>query len=100
MTSSAFQVSCAASRDAALPMLGEHFDVMLMDGQMPGMSAPEFLAKVRETSPQTQVILMSGAFDQSEAARLGIHYFLSKPFTLQDVLAILTTATATPVEQH
>jgi CheY-like chemotaxis protein len=90
MAGRVFQVATVATRDGAIPLLERNFDLILMDCQMPGMGADEFVKLQRRDAPSSQLVLMSGCFDDHEASRLGIHYFLAKPFTLPDMMTLLT----------
>ena len=58
------------------------FDVALLDIKMPGLTSIEVLAKVRQASPDTQVIIMTGhaTVDTAvQALRLGAFDYLTKP---------------------
>jgi DNA-binding NtrC family response regulator len=58
------------------------FDVALLDIKMPGLTGIEVLAKVRQASPDTQVIIMTGhaTVDTAvQALRLGAFDYLTKP---------------------
>ena len=58
------------------------FDAALLDIRMPGLTGIEVLAKVRQASPETQVILMTGhaTVDTAvQALRLGAFDYLTKP---------------------
>ena len=58
------------------------FDVALLDIKMPGLTGIEVLAKVRQASPETQVIIMTGhaTVDTAvQALRLGAFDYLTKP---------------------
>ena len=90
MAGRVFHVATVATRDGALPLLERHFDLILMDCQMPGMGPDEFLTRQRTESPGSQVVLMSGCFDDQEATRLGIQHFLPKPFALPEMMTLLT----------
>ncbi|WP_312932833.1 response regulator [Pseudomonas sp.] len=89
-----FQVSWAACGDDALTQL-EHarppFDAVLSDVLMPGMSGVELAQTLRTRYPQLPVILTSG---YSEAIAEGGHAgftFLAKPYSAQQVCALLAT---------
>ena len=63
----------------------EHFDLVISDIQMPGMSGIELLHRVKELDPSTSVIIMTGfpTIDLSIAAmKYGAVDFLAKPFKL------------------
>jgi len=58
------------------------FDAALLDIKMPGLTGIEVLAKVRQASPETQVIIMTGhaTVDTAvQALRLGAFDYLTKP---------------------
>ena len=58
------------------------FDAALLDLRMPGLTGLEVLAKIRQTSPETQVIILTGqaTVDTAvQALRLGAFDYLTKP---------------------
>lgn len=66
----------------------EHYDVILTDISMPGLSGLELLGYVRQHQPDTPVIVITGIHDQEHAQgllKLGAFHFLLKPFRLEDV---------------
>jgi len=78
----------ASSRDA-------EFDAVLSDIRMPGKSGLALLAELRETRPETPVVLMTafGSIDSAvEAMRLGAFDYVTKPFKRESVLASLERA--------
>jgi two-component system, NtrC family, response regulator HydG len=73
------------------------FDLVLTDLRMGQTSGIEVLRFVKETSPETQVILMSGDLkleDEAIARRLGAHAFLDKPFAEADLKRAVDSALA------
>ncbi|MBN1285303.1 MAG: response regulator transcription factor [Anaerolineae bacterium] len=84
-----YHVSAASSGEEALDMLtNEHFDVVLTDIRMPGISGVELLASIKDKSPDAIVILMTGYASLGtavEALRLGAHDYLVKPSSSQDI---------------
>jgi DNA-binding NtrC family response regulator len=68
------------------------FDTVLMDIQMPGMNGVEALQAIKETSPATQVILMT-AFTRhelvEEARRARAAAVLFKPLDMDQVLELI-----------
>ena len=61
-----------------------HPDIVLCDLRMPQMDGLEVLRKLSELSPDTPIIIVSGAgqiHDVVEALRLGAHDYLVKPVT-------------------
>jgi DNA-binding NtrC family response regulator len=66
----------------------EHYDVILTDISMPGLSGLELLSYVRQSHPQTPVIVITGIHDQEHARgllKLGAFNFLLKPFRLEAI---------------
>jgi DNA-binding NtrC family response regulator len=73
----------------------EPVDAILSDVVMPGMDGLEFLARVRERSPDVPVILMSGQATLEtavKATRLGALDFVEKPIGLERLLLTLRNA--------
>lgn len=66
----------------------EHYDVVLTDISMPGLSGLELLSYMRQNHPTTPVIVITGIQDQEHAQgllKLGVFHFLLKPFRLEDI---------------
>ncbi|MBD0371574.1 MAG: response regulator [Pyrinomonadaceae bacterium] len=73
----------------------EHYDVILTDISMPGLSGLELLGYVRQSQPDTPVIVITGIHDQEHAqglVNLGAFHFLLKPFRLEAVEASVEQA--------
>jgi DNA-binding NtrC family response regulator len=68
------------------------FDLVLTDLRMPGMDGMEVLKAVKELSPETEVVIMTGygtVRSAVEALRHGAYDYIEKPFTpeaLQNVV--------------
>jgi DNA-binding NtrC family response regulator len=66
------------------------FDLVLTDLNMPGTSGVEVLKRVKETNPDTPVVVMTGypSVDNSvECLRLGAADYVLKPLLLEDLLS-------------
>jgi CheY-like chemotaxis protein len=67
-----------------------HYDLMLIDNQLPGVSGLELLARARELEhrQQTPIIMLSATDEWREARRAGASAFLRKP---EDMHALTET---------
>ena len=97
-----YAVTAAHSGPEGLVALGEKgpFAVVLSDMRMPGMDGASFLAQVREQSPDTVRMLLTGNTDQQTAVAAvndgQIFRFLSKPCPPDQLRSAFKAAT----EQH
>ncbi len=84
-----YQVEAAASGEEALEQLEkQEFDVVLTDIRMPGISGVDLLARIKDKSTDTSVILMTGYASLNsavESLRLGAHDYLVKPSSSRDI---------------
>jgi len=75
--------------DAAVEALRkDHYDVVLADINMPGISGMEFLYLAKEVAPNTPVVIITGypSIDLAvEAMRVGAVDFLAKPFKVEEL---------------
>jgi DNA-binding NtrC family response regulator len=82
---------------AAIHLFGP-FAVVISDARMPGLSGAEFLARVRELSPQTVRILLAGPKDLTRAvAALNegqIFRYLQKPCRKEEMVTAIHLALA------
>ncbi len=66
----------------------QSFDCALVDLKMPGMNGLELIERLRQESPDTQAILLTGNADLNvavQAMRLGAFDFLEKPCKLREL---------------
>ena len=70
----------------------EHFDVMFLDCNMPGLDGFLVCYQLRRDHPNVQVVMMTGSKDHSledRARATGAKDFLYKPFYARDIDAVL-----------
>jgi len=96
MSSLSSDVATAHSAEEAIALLDQRsFDVVISDVKMPGMDGIGLLARLRETSPHTRVILFTG-FATIEAAvdamKLGAFHYLQKPSDNDQILQVVRHA--------
>ena len=88
------QYNCvkADSAEQALTFLQEgDFQLVISDITMPGMSGLDMIPQVKEISPDTVVVMISGMQTVESAIgalRLGAFDYLMKPFDLRQVEAV------------
>ena len=87
------EVTVCPDGSAALKALERStYDVALLDMRMPGLTGIEVLGKVRQISPETQVIILTGhaTVDTAvQALRLGAFDYLTKPCKWAELEVIL-----------
>lgn len=74
---------------------GAGFDVVLLDVKMPRMDGIEALRKIKETAPDTEVIMLTGHANVEtgiEAMREGALDYLMKPCDIEDLVAKIREA--------
>jgi two-component system, NtrC family, response regulator PilR len=79
----------ANTAEVALAFVQEQtYDVVLTDISMPGLSGLELLSLLRQSQPNTPVIVISGIGDRLHAEgliRLGAYDYILKPFRLETI---------------
>lgn len=78
----------ADSAEAALEMIGvAAYTVVVSDVEMAGISGIELVSRIREVSPNTVVLLISGSLTLESAisARSGAFDLITKPFDIYSI---------------
>ncbi len=81
--------------EAVLALRARHFDIILMDKNMPGPSGLDLLPGFRRVCPDSQVILMTAFGDvpsYMEAVEKGAVEYLFKPFRMEELKAAIAKA--------
>lgn len=90
------QVVTASSGNAALETFKkESFDLVLLDLRLPDVDGLEVMKQMKETSPETEVIIVSGfsSVDKAvEATKEGAFYFIEKPIDLESLFVLVEKA--------
>jgi two-component system, NtrC family, response regulator HydG len=92
-----FDVTTASDGEAGVAAVEESdgFDVVLLDVKMPRMDGIEALRKIKETAPDTEVIMLTGHANVEtgiEAMREGALDYLMKPCDIEDLVAKINEA--------
>lgn len=80
------------ARDALEIIEKTNFDLMVTDINMHGMSGFEMTKKVKHLRPDLEIIIMTGLtddFSYDAAIRAGATDFIKKPFSLQELSAMI-----------
>jgi len=91
-----FEVALAKDGNEGVRMIQEeHYDIILVDLMMPGLSGLEVLSLVKERHPDTVVIVITGyaTLEHSiSAMKRGAFDFVPKPFTPDQLRAVVSKA--------
>ena len=83
---------------AALAMLDSHrVDLVLLDLRLPGLNGTNVLAQLNATRPQLKVIILTAVISVRvavEAMKNGAFYYLTKPFSGEELCVLIKTALA------
>ena len=91
LSSNGYSISLSESAETALPLFDQKpFDLVISDIRLPDRDGLQLLDALRERSPQTPVMLMTGfgtIQNAVEAMRKGAFDYLVKPFEFNELLA-------------
>jgi two-component system nitrogen regulation response regulator NtrX len=91
-----FATESVSSGEECLRKIAEStFDLVLLDIWLPGIDGIETLRRMREVSPSTRVIMISGHATIATAVaatKLGAYDFIEKPFSLEHALLVARNA--------
>ena len=82
---------CSTPQEALDHLAGTVFDLVISDLRLPGMSGLELIEKIRQKTPGTHTILMTGYGSQEIQAKAQkiTDAYLTKPFNLPDILKLI-----------
>ena len=93
-----FDVTTARSGEEGLSLIEQkQFDVILLDIKLPKLDGIDVLRKIKQMSGTAEVIMITGYGDIQSAVdslKLGARDYVTKPFKLDDLLAIVQSAVA------
>jgi len=91
---------------AVQALQGQHFDLVISDIRMPGMNGLDLLARIKEIDPGLPVVLITAYASPNDAViamRSGAYDYLTKPFKVEEIERIVTSAlvsAATPQKEE
>jgi DNA-binding NtrC family response regulator len=92
----AYEVDMARSGEEALRKEAEkHYDVLIVDLMMPGLSGMDLLKSLKAQDPNSKIIMVTGyptMKNTVQAMQLGAFDFLPKPFLPSDLRGIVARA--------
>ncbi|MBE0432296.1 response regulator [candidate division WOR-3 bacterium] len=98
LASDEYAIETAMSAEQALEYQEKkHYDAIIADLMMPGMSGLDLLKKMQQRQPDTLMIMITGypsIRTAVEAIKLGAFDYLPKPFTPNDLRSIVSRALA------
>jgi len=96
LTRQGHETQTADGGEAGLRLLTERsFDLVILDLKMPGLPGLEVLDRIKQAAPETIVVIITGhatVASAVEAMKLGAYDFLPKPFTPDELRAIINRA--------
>jgi len=96
LTEEGFTVALAETGEIGMKMVDEkHYDIVLLDLMMPGISGLDVLEHLKSHHPYSVVIVITGyaTLEHSiEAMKKGAFDFIPKPFSPQDLRIVITKA--------
>ena len=91
-----YNVNLAGTGELAIEAFKQkRYDLLVADLRLPGIDGMEVIKQVKEEKPKTEVIVITGYGTTStavEAMKLGVHDFLPKPFTEDQIKTSINEA--------
>jgi ActR/RegA family two-component response regulator len=98
-----YAVNLAGTGELALEAFRQkRFDLLVADLRLPDIDGMEVIKEVKEAKPETEVIVITGYGTTAtavEAMKLGVHDFLPKPFTEDQIKSAIDEALKAHVEK-
>jgi len=98
-----FDVNLAGTGELALEAFRQkRFDLLVADLRLPDIDGMEVIKQVKAAKPETEVIVITGYGTTAtavEAMKLGVHDFLPKPFTEDQIKSAIDEALQKHVEK-
>ncbi|GAW66641.1 acetoacetate metabolism regulatory protein AtoC [Geoanaerobacter pelophilus] len=86
---------CSSGQDGLGVLSGEPFDIVITDLFLPDLNGIDILSRVKESSPRTEVILVTGygsAETAVQAMKKGAYDYITKPLNIEELRIIIDKA--------
>jgi diguanylate cyclase (GGDEF)-like protein len=83
----------SSGEEAVIQLRDRHFDFVITDLMMPGMSGVQVIETVKQLDPETEVIVMTGYASLGtavECMKLGAADYLNKPINIDEIRIIIS----------
>lgn len=98
LTEEGYSVNLAGTGELAMQAFKEKkFDLLVADLRLPDVNGMDVIREVKERKPETEVIVITGYGTTAtavEAMKIGVHDFLPKPFTEEQIKTSINGALA------
>ncbi len=98
LTKEGYKVEVAANGATAITLLNEQlFDLVITDIKMDGMDGLELLNSIKEEWPGLPVVMITAFASPDDAVfamKNGAFDYISKPFNVDEIKAVITSATS------
>lgn len=98
-----YQVLEAPKGAAALELLAQHPDLVILDLGLPDIQGLDLLRMLRERSEGVPIVVLSSRADEAakvEALDVGADDYITKPFGMKELLARIRTALRHQLQSH
>jgi DNA-binding NtrC family response regulator len=85
--------------EALVEIHRQNYGIIICDYKLPGIDGLQLLKEIQKAKPDTKIILITAYKTEelvAEAKQMGVHDFISKPFTSETIEASLSRLTAEP----
>lgn len=91
-----YEVTGAKTGEEGLKLVeGDHFDLALTDLQLPDLDGIEVVKRLKETTQDIEIIMISGYGSVAkavEATKAGAFYFVEKPIEFEELMVLIEKA--------
>ncbi len=91
-----YEVHTAENGEEAIKFISQKkVDLVTLDINMPGLPGIEALKEIKKLQPEVEVMIVTGygtLTNAREAIRFGAGDFISKPFNVADIIAVVSKA--------